>query len=152
MKVARGIRAGVRISKVAIMDNWALLESVEGLDAPTAIASSGALWELLQGEKEHVCREISAAGTLAHTNGFAANEREPSDEYTDQIDCRHRGHLEQRLHDIIDAQDRLIDGSYSRCVECGEQIELKRLLANPAVHLCLACQQIAEPNFAFHTL
>ena len=53
------------------MDDWALLESVEGLEEAPGMARAGVLWELLQGEKEDVCREISAAGTLVHVNGFA---------------------------------------------------------------------------------
>jgi RNA polymerase-binding transcription factor DksA len=100
------------------MDDWGLLASVEGLEEPPALVRDGALWELLQGEKEQVCREISGAGTLAHVNGYATNERDPSDEYIEEIDWRHRAQLEHRLRDIIDAQDRLNEGSFGLCAEC----------------------------------
>jgi RNA polymerase-binding transcription factor DksA len=112
------------------MSDWALLESVEGLESSSA--QPGALWELLQGEKERVCGEISGAGKLAHGDGFAANERDPSAEYIEVIDWRHRDELEHQMRDIIDAQDRLMDGSNGRCAECGSEIGVKRLLANPA--------------------
>jgi RNA polymerase-binding transcription factor DksA len=138
--------------EVAIMDDWALLESVEGLGEWPALARSGALWELLQGEREQVCREISGAGTLVHINGYATNERDLSDEYIEAIDWRHRDQLEQRLRDVIDAQDRLSEGSYGRCAECGTEIEPDRLIADPAASFCLSCQQSAEPEFAFHTI
>ena len=134
------------------MDNWDLLVSVEGLEGANATARAGALWELLQGEKEELCREICAAGPLAHGNGYARNEREPSDENPDQIEWRHRDELEHRLRDIIDAQDRLIDGSYGRCKECGKQIESKRLVANPTAELCISCQLSGEPEMVFHTM
>ncbi len=133
------------------MSDWALLESIEGLEGSSS-AQPGALWELLQGEKERVCGEISGAGSLVHGNGFAANERDPSDEYIEVIDWRHRDELEHQLREIIDAQDRLIDGSYGHCAECGSEIGVKRLLANPAASLCLSCQTSAEPEFAFHTM
>ena len=133
------------------MSDWALLESVEGLEGSSS-ARPGALWELLQGEKERVCSEISGAGSLAHGNGFAANERDLSDEYTEVIDWRHRDELEHQLREIVDAQDRLMDGSYGRCAECGSEIGVKRLRANPAASLCVSCQSSAEPEFAFHTI
>ena len=133
------------------MSDWALLESVEGLEGSSS-AQPGALWELLQGEKERVCGEISGAGSLAHGNGFAANERDLSDEYTEVIDWRHRDELEHQLREIVDAQDRLMDGSYGRCAECGSEIGVKRLLATPTASLCVSCQTSAEPEFAFPTI
>ena len=133
------------------MSDWALLESVEGLEGSSS-AQPGALWELLQGEKERVCGEISDSGSLAHGNGFAANERDPSDEYIEVIDWRHRDELENRLRAIIDAQDRLIDGSYGRCAECGSEIGVKRLIANPAAGLCVSCQTTSEPEFACRSI
>ena len=134
------------------MNDWDLLQSVEGLEQTSSSARYGALWELLQGEKEQVCVEISSAGSLIHENGFGRNERDPSDEYTQAIDWKHREQLEQRLRDIIDAQDRLSEGSYGRCDECGLEIDAKRLLADPAATLCFSCRQSAEPEFAFHSI
>ena len=133
------------------MSDWALLESVEGLEE-SATAQSGALWELLQGEKERVCGEISAAESPADTNGFAATERDPSDEYIEVIDWRHRDELEHQLREIIDAQDRLMDGSYGQCADCGGEIGGKRLRANPAATLCISCQQSAELELAVHSI
>ena len=134
------------------MNDWDLLQSVEGLEQTSSGARFGALWELLQGEKEQVCREISSAGNLIHENGFGANERDLSDEYTEAIDWKQRDQLEQRLRDIIDAQDRLSDGSYGRCDECRNEIDPKRLLADPAATLCFSCRQSSEPEVAFHTI
>jgi DnaK suppressor protein len=142
----------LKLSEVAVMNDWDLLQSVEGLEQTSSSARYGALWGLLQGEKEQVCGEISSAGSLIHENGFGANERDPSDEYTQAIGWRHRDQLEQRLRDIIDAQDRLSEGSYGRCAECGNEIDPKRLVADPAATLCLSCRQSAEPEFAFHSI
>ncbi|HEV8140359.1 MAG TPA: TraR/DksA family transcriptional regulator [Pyrinomonadaceae bacterium] len=133
------------------MSDWALLQSVEGLEG-SASAPPGGLWELLQAEKERVCGEISAAGSLVHSKGYAANESDPADEYLELIGWQHRIQLERRLRDVIDAQDRLTEGSYGRCADCGGEIGAKRLQANPAATLCISCQQSAEPEFAFRAI
>jgi DnaK suppressor protein len=42
------------------------------------------------------------------------------------------------------ALSRLDHGGYGDCLECGEPIPIKRLLAQPAAELCVACQQAQE--------
>ena len=43
--------------------------------------------------------------------------------------------------DAIDAAlQRIEDGSYGRCVECGAEIATARLLAAPQAQRCIACQ------------
>ena len=63
-------------------------------------------------------------------------------------DLRHRESLEGRLRAINDAQDRLMDGAYGICQECGSHIGGKRLVADPAAALCLVCQQVMEQEAA----
>ncbi|MGQ0762088.1 MAG: TraR/DksA family transcriptional regulator [Acidobacteriota bacterium] len=134
------------------MSNWALLESVEGLEETAPSARLGALWDLLQGEKEAACRELLAAGPLLHSDSTAANERDFSEEATEAIEWRHREQLEGRLRDIIDAQDRLVDGLYGQCADCRKPIEPMRLAANPTATLCVVCKNSSEPEVTFHTM
>ena len=134
------------------MSNWALLESVEGLEEAAPSARFGALWELLQGEKEAACRELLAAGPLLHSDSTAVNERDFSEEWTEAIEWRHRDQLEGRLRDIIDAQDRLADGLYGECADCGIPIEPMRLAADPKATLCVVCKNSSEPECTFHTM
>jgi len=42
------------------------------------------------------------------------------------------------------ALDRIQDGSYGICLECGEEIAPRRLKAMPWAELCLRCQERAE--------
>ena len=42
------------------------------------------------------------------------------------------------------ALSRLDHGGYGDCLECGTPIPIKRLLAQPAAELCVACQQAQE--------
>lgn len=129
-----------------------LLESVEGLGDSPFFGNAGELWQLLQAEKEEVCRDLLAEGPLRHDDVGGAQESEPSEECVQEIEWRHRGTLEGRLRAINDAQDRLMDGRYGLCFDCGDQIDTKRLLADPAVCLCIACQRLAEAEPMFSTL
>ena len=91
-----------------------------------------------------------ASGPLLHPP--AINERDISEEWTEAIAWRHRDQLEGRLRDIIDAQDRLVDGLYGKCADCGFPIESRRLAADPTASLCIVCKNSSEPEVTFHTM
>ena len=42
---------------------------------------------------------------------------------------------------IRDALDRLEEGTFGICEECGEEIPLKRLMARPVTTLCIECKK-----------
>jgi DnaK suppressor protein len=47
------------------------------------------------------------------------------------------------LAEIRAAEDRLIDGSYGTCQDCGTRIPVERLEILPYVRYCVTCQQRA---------
>jgi DnaK suppressor protein len=49
--------------------------------------------------------------------------------------------LEDRLNAIEEALRRIEDGTYGRCVECGNEISAERLESEPAAVLCADCAQ-----------
>jgi DnaK suppressor protein len=48
------------------------------------------------------------------------------------------------LRDIHLARERITDASYGACLDCGEDIDVRRLLAQPATSRCQPCQGRAE--------
>jgi len=46
------------------------------------------------------------------------------------------------------ALQRLAQGSYEQCAQCGQTIPIERLMAKPAVSLCLACQEAKDAHKA----
>jgi DnaK suppressor protein len=54
------------------------------------------------------------------------------------------GQAAEELEQMIAARRRLQDGSYGECLDCGEEIDLRRLMALPATPYCTACQVIHE--------
>ena len=50
----------------------------------------------------------------------------------------------ERVNALSAALDRLNDGEYGTCVECGEDIAPARLRALPEVQTCVRCQDRLE--------
>ncbi len=124
-----------------------LLESVEGLGHSPFVNSAGEIWERLQAEKEEVSRDLLAEGALGASDLGGLLESEAADEYAREIRWRHRGQLEARLRELNEAQDRLIDRTYGRCANCAEEIDRKRLAADPAAARCIDCQRSVETEY-----
>ncbi|MGH9341711.1 MAG: TraR/DksA family transcriptional regulator [Acidobacteriota bacterium] len=50
----------------------------------------------------------------------------------------------QQLQIVTEALDRIEEGGFGECQNCGNQVEKKRLEAVPWARLCLKCQELAE--------
>ncbi len=50
----------------------------------------------------------------------------------------------KRLSELEAAIKRLHNSEYGKCEECGENIGIARLKANPSARLCVLCQSEAE--------
>ena len=109
----------------------------------------GAIWNSLQELKEETTRQLLDEGPLYESQPAALHNEDVEDR---ELRFRHRSQLEHRLVEITDAQDRLLDGSYGRCIECRESINPKRLFADPAASLCLNCQKIVDRDQQFPTM
>jgi DnaK suppressor protein len=54
----------------------------------------------------------------------------------------------QGLRDVEAARQRLAEGSFGDCVDCGTSIGYERLLAYPTARRCLSCQETREKMFS----
>lgn len=54
------------------------------------------------------------------------------------------------LRQLEAAQGRMDDGSYGTCSNCGLDISVERLRANPAAERCIECQTQFEKTHATH--
>jgi RNA polymerase-binding protein DksA len=54
----------------------------------------------------------------------------------------------RELREIDAAQQRMRDGSYGTCRDCGGEIDFERLRANPVAVRCIVCQTQHEKSFA----
>jgi DnaK suppressor protein len=127
-----------------------LLQTVQGLGEPLPLIGCD-IWEGLQSEKEEVARKLLAEGPLCQS-AEGMLESEASEEYSREVAWRYRQHLEARLRDLNEAQDRLMNGTYGHCCNCGAEIDRARLAADAAAALCLGCQRSTEAEVVYCTL
>lgn len=65
---------------------------------------------------------------------------------TSDREVRHAEQMrdQQELKDVRAALQRMEDGSYGECMDCGKGIALARLQAFPSAKRCIACQTLHE--------
>ncbi|OLC11850.1 MAG: hypothetical protein AUH29_18335 [Candidatus Rokubacteria bacterium 13_1_40CM_69_27] len=113
----------------------------------------------MKGIKERLEQDLLAAvSRLRQMDGAVALEEAPGpigsadgDEFDEaqeivrrEIGFATRELLVERVHRLQVALDRLRDGDYGTCVECGEAIAPARLRALPEVQTCVRCQDRIE--------
>lgn len=67
-----------------------------------------------------------------------------SQEVTQSFKIRLREREEKLLKKIDLALSRVDDGTFGVCDDCGESIEIKRLVARPVTTLCIDCKSLQE--------
>jgi RNA polymerase-binding transcription factor DksA len=127
-----------------------LLQSIEGLGDPPSVARSGEIWQLLQDERLDVSQRLLDDGAMPRQT--LAPELGVSAEVARELEWRHRQRLELRLRQLTEAQDRLLEGHYGRCTDCGEDITARRLAADPAAALCYSCETATDQPKRFCSL
>jgi len=113
----------------------------------------------MEGIKERLEQDLmTAVGRLRQMDGAVALEEVPGpiaavdgDEFDEiqetvrrEIGFATRELLVARVHRLHAALERLRDGGYGTCVECGEPIVVARLRALPEVQTCVRCQDRLE--------
>ena len=82
-------------------------------------------------------RPIAETGFADEVDGIQVNEWR-------EIGFATRELLVERVNRLSNALDRLDDGEYGTCVECGEAIAPARLRVMPEVETCVVCQEKLE--------
>lgn len=79
------------------------------------------------------------------------DHREPMDEvdfaarlYSQEFNIRIHRHHHRKVREILAAIQRLSDGEYGICEECGDEIGVDRLKVQPFTTVCLSCRRQLE--------
>jgi DnaK suppressor protein len=96
-------------------------------------------------------RQLEGIDVLTESQG-APGDNTPFSDEVDEIQANERREigfatrelLVERVNRLFAALDRLRDGEYGTCVECGEAIAPARLRVMPEVATCVRCQDRLE--------
>lgn len=112
--------------------------------------------KLLFAESEHLTKGIRTIGadTLQAVGQEAASDMSSFAEAgTDNNDretaLRLAGGESQMLREVSEALLRIEEGSYGKCVDCDEDIPVKRLEVFPAAKRCVECKSRFEKEGEF---
>jgi DnaK suppressor protein len=67
-----------------------------------------------------------------------------SSSYTKELLFSQSTNERQTLRLIDEALERIADGGYGECANCGKDIQVKRLEAIPWARYCIRCQELQE--------
>lgn len=99
-----------------------------------------------------VRRAASLRETLGHETDAARSGTEAAGDFKDaaaraalaDVEDIQAGQAAQELGQVNAALRRIDDGSYGRCLDCGDPIALRRLLVMPAAAYCTDCQAMHD--------
>jgi len=102
---------------------------------------------LLEEKRDEIVKR--AQQTLTEDMALDANELPDemdlaSTEYLQSFTFRLRGREKSFLSKIQKAIEKIDQGDFGNCEECGEEISLKRLEARPETSLCIRCKEAQE--------
>lgn len=97
-------------------------------------------------------REQALVEEASRTRGTFEVEREApadpndkaSDEFDQSFEFRIRGREHKLINKVREALERIREGTFGICSECGEMISVERLRARPVTDLCIACKEEQE--------
>ncbi len=89
-----------------------------------------------------------ASKTMSEMSGEAENFPDPTDraalESDRNFELRIRDRERKLIKKIKEALQRIEDGTFGICEECGEEISEERLMARPVTTLCIKCKEKQE--------
>ena len=103
---------------------------------------------LEQREKELLAEVRRESGEKDSFRDVASELSDPGDQafadLTTDLDNAQIGRDVLELRAIVRARQRMDDGSYGSCVDCGEEIPVERLMAQPTAERCARDQEQFE--------
>jgi RNA polymerase-binding transcription factor len=101
----------------------------------------------LMQRRESLLGQVQAAEAYSRERDAEATQ-DPADmaanAYTKELLMSMSTNDRQLLQSIDTALDRIDDGEYGKCANCGQQIQEKRLEAVPWARHCIRCQDMIE--------
>jgi RNA polymerase-binding protein DksA len=96
----------------------------------------------LLAERDRLRAEVAQGIIAPDPMTYGSQAAAASQVFEQQRDLALRDHNQQHLAEVEAALQRLDDGTYGTCVECGHPIASERLEALPWASHCIGCQRM----------
>jgi DnaK suppressor protein len=106
---------------------------------------------VLENKAEEVSRSMSAqkAAQVVARLDVPSDEGDLSQQHHEEWIFLNRNSIDMKLlREIADALRRMEQGNYGTCLECEEDISIKRLNAVPWARYCVTCQEAIAARIA----
>lgn len=98
--------------------------------------------------RRHVAAALEESGQTHYAEILGRGSGDSSDEALavtlGDLSAARLDHEIRQLHELDRARHRLQDEDFGVCTDCGENIPVGRLIANPGATRCIACQEVFE--------
>ncbi len=91
-------------------------------------------------------RDLSSSSLTSNRQAGEELADVGGDDFMREVELHLVGEEEKIYYLIEDALERMQDGTYGGCVDCGGKIPKGRLQAIPYAKLCVECKQTREEN------
>jgi RNA polymerase-binding transcription factor DksA len=126
---------------------------MDSADKKITEQQSARLLQLMEGRREDLRRQIAARRDALGAHGVNS---EPAEDQADTAFHRTSAEIENELIDrylreiaeLDAARARAREGGLGICIECGTQIDYRRLEAFPAALRCMRCQTLHEKTYS----
>jgi len=102
--------------------------------------------QILRNWKQELMEEVDR--TVHHMQDEAANFPDPNDRATQEseftMELRTRDRERKLIKKIDETLEKIDNGDYGYCEECGIEIGVRRLEARPTASLCIDCKSLDE--------
>ena len=92
----------------------------------------------------HSSTEVMHEADAAGPRGVVDFKDAASEQAVAAVDEARVDHAVRELQEVLAARGRLANHDYGLCTDCGEAIDLSRLMALVATPCCTACQTVRE--------
>lgn len=99
--------------------------------------------------KTHLMRGLDSLYSLGMPTSFAVENCPDETDFASQlaqqgVNVAVQRRRQLRMDELQNALKRLRETDYGTCEECGDEIGVARLKANPSARLCVSCQSALE--------
>lgn len=95
----------------------------------------------IQAELGRIGKQTTEAGDYSTNFSEIGTDEDANasevEEYTDNLAIE--SNLEKQLKEILEALEKIENGTYGKCANCDDNISLERLKAYPSAKTCIKC-------------